>query len=353
MDSLVLRIDSVSSYDYRYFDVGEVENMESLIVLNENNFSVDFYDLAKGQIFKRIDLPREGPFQLDRIQGLTFHNQDSIFLFSYMMLKNNGLMGYDTGVYYVFRSKLKQETVFDQILNHPSTNSMRTLMVDDQLLFNHLSLRSPRSPSSFFEEVPSSFLLDLRSDSVEFTTKFGYPNSYIGKTWPESFIFHSKVKNNRNEILVSWPALDSILIYDSQFNLVKQVPSKSQLKSEYNAEDIALTNEDVSRIVLTTSHYPLFFYDPYRDLYYRFVNIGGDFDPNSLTSSNSVLANDFSILVYDQSFKPLGEQRFHSKTYNHYMAFVGEKGFYLPRTNFYSPEINEDQVVFDIFLYEN
>ncbi|WP_288373688.1 DUF4221 family protein [uncultured Algoriphagus sp.] len=353
ISSIFFKIDSVSAYNYRFFDYGYVDSKESLIILNENNFSIDFYDLEKGVVFKRIDLPKEGPYQLDRMQGLTFHNQDSVFLFSYMMLKNNAILSFDSGVYHVFRPKLKQETVFDQILNHSSTNSMRTLVVDNELVFNHLSLRSPRSPSSFFEEVPSSFFLDLETDSMSYSSTFDYPFSYLQKTWPESFIFHSKVRNDEGEILVSWPALDSIYVYDAQFNFLKRVPSKSRFKSDLTLENTALTNQDVSRIVLTNTHYPLFIFDPYRELYYRFANIGGDFDPDNLVSSNSVLANEFSVLVYDHNLEFLGEQKFPAKTYNQYMAFVGEKGLYLPRTNFYSSEINEDQVVFDVFLYEN
>ncbi|RAI92143.1 DUF4221 family protein [Algoriphagus yeomjeoni] len=352
IDSLVLKLDSLSSYDYRFFDIGNFDFGEGLIILNDRYFSLDVYNLAEGKLAKRIDLPREGPIALSKNQGISFHSVDSIFVFSYMMLSNSGIVSESGEMVKVFKPKIIEESIFDQILNHASTNSMPTLKLGNSLLFNNLSMRSPRSPSAYFEEVYPNFEIDLDSDSLRFTKQINYPSEYFSHTWPESFVFHSKAVNDEGEVVVSWPAIDSLFVYDADLNLKKSVLSKSAYKNNTFNSTVALSQEDVSRAVLTNSHYPLLFFDSWRNVYYRFVNIGGDYNPEMLVGSNSVLKNEFSVMIYDRDFNKIGEQKFPAEVYNQYMAFVSKKGLYLPRTNFYYEGINEDQVKFDVFLFE-
>ncbi|MEP1260241.1 MAG: hypothetical protein ABJL32_16040, partial [Algoriphagus sp.] len=75
-------MDSKSSYDFNYFDIGRMDGNEKLVILNQVNYSIDSYNLKNGSLENRFEVPQEGPFPVLNTQGLLIHNQDSIFVFT-------------------------------------------------------------------------------------------------------------------------------------------------------------------------------------------------------------------------------------------------------------------------------
>ena len=91
-------------------------------------------------------------------------------------------------------------------------------------------------------------------------------------------------------------------------------------------------------------------HDPYSNLYYRFFRIPlgrelGDIPHYAFPSDG----NDFSVIVMDKDFKILNEVVFPGKKYKLEQAFVSKNGIYLPKTNSFDTNLNEDEVLYDIY----
>ncbi|MEP1955007.1 MAG: DUF4221 family protein, partial [Algoriphagus sp.] len=121
IDSLVVPMDSKSSYDFNYFDIGRMDGNEKLVILNQVNYSIDSYNLKNGSLENRFEVPQEGPFPVLNTQGLLIHNQDSIFVFTSYLLSRFGLFDRNGAVISLHRPIIESENPQDKLHNHSST----------------------------------------------------------------------------------------------------------------------------------------------------------------------------------------------------------------------------------------
>ena len=154
---------------------------------------------------------------------------------------------------------------------------------------------------------------------------------------------------NGGEVLVGFPASPEILRYspDTGESLFVSV------KSEY-ADTIPLPLTEKGRNYFNESdsyyyfaqytHYGPISYDPWRDVYYRFVGIGlndWSLDPSPLLQNQK----SWSVMVFDSSFKKLGEQ-FMGKEYDINFHFVSPDGLFV-----LNKDDNEDVATYTLFEF--
>lgn len=352
-DSLILKLDSKSSYDFSYFDLGVIEEKEKLIILNRINSSVDFYDLNSGELESRFIIQQDGPSQLRDAQGLLFHNQDSIFVFTSFLRSKFGLFNMNGELKSYFKPKTHSDNLLDQLHNHSSSPTVPTIFLNGKLFFSQLTLGNPAGNPAFSDSHEPEFVYHLENDSIEQISSLKMPLEFRGKTLPVSFTFQSKALNESNDFVFSWFGSDSIYVYDSKYIFKSKHLAKSLLSNGIEKTSLPLSQEDSNRLVLSQTHYPRLIYDPYRQLYYRFTHIRRTYDPNELIDHKSIHKNPFSIIVFDLNFVKLDEVIFPSKTYNLYQAFVAKEGLYLPLTNPFFSKIDENVVKYEIFDFSN
>lgn len=352
-DSLLLNIDSKSSYDFNYFDVGRIKGKDKLVVLNQINHSVDFYSLQDGSLENRFDVPQDGPFPLMNTQGILFRNQDSIFVFTSFLLSRFGLFDGKGEIRSMHRPNIESENPQDKIHNHSSTPTIPTVYSNGKLFFTKMTLENPLSNAMLFENHVAEFIYYLKNDSIVQVQHLKMPSEFKDTTMPLSFSFHSKAINDSNEFVFSWFASDSLYVYDMDFNQKSVHLGKSGLSKGFEKTTHALSKEESDRLTISQTHYPRLIYDPYRRLYYRFAHIARSYDPNELIDHKSIQKNPFSVIVLDENFTQLGEVVFPGSKYNLYKAFVAENGLYLPLTNIFYINLNEDEVNYEIFDFSN
>ncbi|MFN4000071.1 DUF4221 family protein [Algoriphagus sp.] len=348
-DSLFLQLDSKSSYDFTYFDLGIIEGKEKLIVLNQINSSFDFYNLADGELESRFIIQQDGPAQIRDIQGLLFHNKDSIFVFTSFLRSRFGLFNMEGELKSYYKPNIYSDNLLDQLLNHSSSPTVPTVFLNGKLFFSQLTLGNPAGNPVFSESHVPEFIYHLKNDSIEQINNLRMPLEFRGKTLPVSFTFQSKAFNSVNDLVFSWFGSDSIYVYDFNFNFKSKHLAKSLLSNGFEKTSNSLSKEESNRLIISQTHYPRLIYDSYRKLYYRFAHIRRAYDPNELIDHKSVHKNPFSITVMNENFEKLEEVIFPSRVYNLYQAFVAERGLFLPLTNPFFINLNENQVKYEVF----
>ena len=208
-DSLFLQLDSKSSYDFTYFDLGIIEGKEKLIVLNQINSSVDFYNLSDGELESRFIIQQDGPAQIRDIQGLLFHNKDSIFVFTSFLRSRFGLFNMEGELKSYYKPNIYSDNLLDQLLNHSSSPTVPTVFLNGKLFFSQLTLGNPAGNPVFSESHVPEFIYHLKNDSIEQINNLRMPLEFRGKTLPFSFTFQSKAFNSVNDLVFSWFGSDN------------------------------------------------------------------------------------------------------------------------------------------------
>ncbi len=91
-------------------------------------------------------------------------------------------------------------------------------------------------------------------------------------------------------------------------------------------------------------------YDPYRRVFYRQVrHPHNDYEIGTSYFSTMDRPEGFSIMIFDEDFKKLGEVDFPSKTYGYQAWYVGSEGLYISKSNYNNPDMREDFMDFDLF----
>lgn len=80
--TVTLPLDEFSSYEFfNYQVIGD-----TLAVLNNVNYSLDFYDLSQETFLYRIPIESQGEQGVPKLYSFLYHNPDTVFLFSQFRL---------------------------------------------------------------------------------------------------------------------------------------------------------------------------------------------------------------------------------------------------------------------------
>ncbi|SIS85422.1 DUF4221 family protein [Belliella pelovolcani] len=350
-----LDIDSISDFNFPEFQVIQEGEEELLLVMNKVNFSFDFYDLESGEKVKRTAIQKDEKYPIPALYGFWYHNADSIFLFRQMLLNGITLINGDGEIVTQYSpqkiDRSSPQAMMKSMVNHYSRSTNPTIYESGKLYFSDMSLNGFLNSAETMEEFKPAVVVDVENNDVQVIDHVRVPDYYKGKTWPMDMGNYSRIKQN-NQWVYAWAGMDSILVFDENMHLIKSVNAKSEFAKPLKFTSGSNLPKDIQiqeRVSQTT--YSYIFYDPYRELYYRFVNIGRDMDESDSEDQFPHLKNDFSIIVLDKDFNILTEKRFLGKIHYPYKSFVGEKGLYLSRTNPFYDGLNEDEVVYDVLEF--
>jgi hypothetical protein len=241
----------------------------------------------------------------------------------------------------------KEEDLEKSLINHVSFGAMPTLFDGKNLRFIQLPTFEVSNPSNINDTYKFEMLYNLESNEIEEAEESGFPEFYQNKIWPTQDISISRIMDKRGRIIYSWRFLDSLVVVENGVALKKL--AKSNFKDEEMKPFQMVPNKDqnMEKIIQSTKYYGIY-YDEFRDVFYRTVQHPGVFDKNGIPKEMDGLRN-FSVIVLDRDFNKLKEVTFPGGIYNIYRAFVGKRGFYLPKNNVMNPDLKEDTLSIDIF----
>ncbi len=350
LDSVYINLDDQSAPSLLFNQVTSSDEEELLVNLNQLSGSLDLYDLATGDLYKRIDILSEEPNAILGVSGFYVLNSDSVFLFPKMSFNKMAIINFDGLIINSFSPELPLNNEIGKVLNHSSTNSLPTFFHDGKIYFDQLTLKNTTQDGSLNPDFKVTGFVDFNKDSIHLLEKSGYPYSYLGKAFSIYAAVHSRVIDDSGKFVYSWGALDSLVIVNSNWDIEQKVFSRSRFKSKNFPETPNANLEQELEAVIGNGYYGRVMFDPFRNLYYRFYHIGRTYSSETGNSIASIFKNDFSVLVYNQDLELLSETKFEGKTYDFYQAFIGRKGLYLPRLNQFYDKLNEDFIVCDIYV---
>ncbi|MHA7129033.1 DUF4221 family protein [Algoriphagus namhaensis] len=353
--NLVLTLDSVSSYEFYWTQLINSGKKSTLINLNKVVNSLDFYaldsNLSKGFLEKRIPLNTPDKFNGTPVQGFFFHNIDSIFLFPQFTLNGTTLIDGKGTVQKKYRLSIPVNSEISQALNHVSSPSSETVLVKDKLYASAATLTNTSKNEGISDSFRAIVVADLESETVYMNTEVGYPSQYIGKSVTNHHAFLTRTFVSDSLWVHSYPMLDSLQIYDKEYNFLKSVPVPSDHFKSFSETPKNIEQSDQVEFIVTQDSYGRIVYDPFRKLYYRFVLHGRKISDLESLEPKSSHKNNFSIIVTDSDFIKLNEIVFPGEIYHNYSALVSPKGLLLPKINHFYNGLNDEWLEYDIFSF--
>jgi len=315
--------------------------------LNEYNKKIVYYDLESKRA-KYIALEEDGENGVGKLSGASAHlfvnpNEWYVYNENSANLYKIDSIGQVLDKFEIADYKTTKDVPFPQ----PSVfNPM--LMVDNQIYFSCALNR----PQKEYDDYGMILKYDLLTRKGEYIMPF--PSIYNEGFWGSSFKYMNHIEYNDKEknFLLNYPISPYIIKTDKEGNTIEShlVESKHFQKFEpmtldldyaldRNKRDYAkekaysLSNSDFSKII----------YDSFRNMYYRICFIRPSLE--EVKSGRTV--SDFSVIILDENFKKLGEQKFSSNDFDNSMIFCLEEGLALARKDLYNK--NEEAVTFSIY----
>jgi hypothetical protein len=104
--------------------------------------------------------------------------------------------------------------------------------------------------------------------------------------------------------------------------------------------------------ILNGDEYALITYDPYREVYYRFMYIGFTPGVQDNIKQLAYMRPHFTIIILDKKLKKIGETRMPYATHVAFNHFVTADGLYLSNNHFLNKKANEDVLSFSLYTLE-
>jgi hypothetical protein len=341
-----LVLDDTTAIDFMRISFVEEGEREYLLHQNEFKKAIQVFDLETGLVVHKILYPHEQPLGIKVVQGITAICLDSIFIFMPLSIRGSILINREGEILNRYMPA-KEEDLEKSLINHVSFGAMPTLFDGKNLRFIQLPTFEVSNPSNINDTYKFEMLYNLESNEIEEAEESGFPEFYQNKIWPTQDISISRIMDKRGRIIYSWRFLDSLVVVENGVALKKL--AKSNFKDEEMKPFQMVPNKDqnMEKIIQSTKYYGIY-YDEFRDVFYRTVQHPGVFDKNGIPKEMDGLRN-FSVIVLDRDFNKLKEVTFPGGIYNIYRAFVGKRGFYLPKNNVMNPDLKEDTLSIDIF----
>jgi hypothetical protein len=287
------------------------------------------YDLSTGKIIDSVRLHDEGiHYAGDNIQGYYIHNMDSIYLYdcwqyTFILVNRRGEI-------------IKKIDLSEKFL--PQINSKITpsypfpdMNMPIRRINNTFILQGMSGKVTGTKNIPTvTALCNLSDATVKFVNS--YPEIYgntkkLFKNWGIfSYLMVSYDLSNKGEMVLSYPADDHIAVYDIVSNTTRHY------FAGYSKKDIIHKKKDNSKKdrpseliqYLENTQYGNIHFDPYLNLYYRFVyHPSYDYDTNDGDGKN------MSIIILDSEFNKVGEYDLQGKINMGRCAFVSEDGLHI------------------------
>lgn len=341
-----LVLDDTTAIDFMRISFVEEGEREYLLHQNEFKKAIQVFDLENGLLDHEIQYPFEQPLGIKVVQGITAVSLDSIFIFMPLSIRGSILINRDGEILNRYMPA-KEEDFEKSLINHVSFGAMSTFFENGNLRFIQLPLFEVTNPSNIGADYRFEILYNLESNEISEAPGSGFPEFYQNKIWPSQDVSISRTIDKRGRIVYSWRFLDSLII--EKDGIIEKKPAKSDFVTEEFTPFSMVPNkdQDMERIIQTAKYYGIY-YDKYRDLFYRTVQHPGIFDRDGIPKEMDGLRN-FSVIVLDSDFNLIREVAFPGGIYNIYRAFVGKRGFYLPKNNVMNPDLVEDTLYIDIF----
>jgi hypothetical protein len=346
--SLTLPLDSLSSLFISTSQLYQGDEGEYLYADDPVCRCINVYSLTSRKLVKKIRLAKDGP---DRVPGsatsMYVHHQDSIFILSPGAPRLNLINGQGQLVK-VFHLPGITDTGVEGFNSFPTGTTANPMFVrNGKLHLNTYNIDIVPDHTTIF----MCMTVNLTTGEVAYL--YPRPSNYNSGNWGFASMLtrHHILYVEQEELLVqSFNNSHKLIIID-----------KTGTKSEVNAGSNYLGNlkpvsknrtlfieeSEARKHEMKTGFYTIIRYDPFNELYYRFVTL-----PIPESKQNKYNYGELkSIILLDKDFNLLGEHVIPGG-YDYSMQFINKNGLHIFNTEKYH-QSNEDSLIFDVFTLVN
>tara|TARA_B100000965_G_scaffold387414_1_gene390719 strand:+ start:1847 stop:2923 length:1077 start_codon:yes stop_codon:yes gene_type:complete len=327
-------LDSVTKRNARIMHYSE--SLNSLVLFNDINHTLYFFEVDSQKNYKKIKLNKEGPNGISSVDDIYVHTKDSIFIYNGKSHRLN-LFNYDGNVQARF-------PLFDLTSDDPTHTSSPSFLNSFINKEFYLLIRATTGTSKMKDKALMVYSLNTSNKSYH----IDLPKSYYSSYWAEKSYNRSGILNREaGKFIVSYPFDKSLFVLDLQTNKVEVFDGSSQLMHKTKPIEDKRTTNMQDRIIyqMTNSWYSELFYDKYRNLYLRSASIGRDIEYGEPTNLRYLSNNKDDIytvtVVLDENFNKIAE---FPNLYFNRCIFSTEKGLFF-LDNSHDPD-NEDILTF-------
>jgi hypothetical protein len=194
------------------------------------------------------------------------------------------------------------------------------------------------------------FKIDLRTKNFSILP-VEYPNllKSPSNAWSNEQ-FTPEIAANRSQLVLSYPALDSLYLYDMNSKYQGVTKYARSIYKTYEAKPYKVADiREIYKIYASTCYYFYLKYDPYRKVYYRFVLHPFEVGKKQLNQFEVVYARPFSIQILNEKLEVIGETLFEKDKYYIYDHFVNEEGLWISTCHPNNPQTDENTLRFELF----
>lgn len=312
---------------------------------------LEYFDLFNATFIKKNKFIVEGDEGIGQVQGFYIINKDSIAIFnerklvllnnSFQKLRSYNYMDNYDKLWYVLQDSNRGQRVYE----------------DGKLFFGKTDFEFSNT-NAFYKSKLSAYV-DLKSGEFVEQDGITFPENYFDKCWGDYTISLFRDYNKEGQhFIYSFPANHNLYIYDP---FIDKITKEVKVKSDFLPDEIESMNckyyDDYLKereYYLKTGKYLKILHDPYKKLYYRFVELPMSIEDAIYYSgrSDALFSTSIVLMVLDEDFKVLNEFKLPDNKYIHWDFFVLEDGLYISANNPNNPNFNEDELIYHRFEIE-
>ncbi len=343
-------LDDWSEPNFDYVQYIDNDTLPMFSFLNININAIYLYNARTCELLKRIVFQQEGNHGTGALQGYHYINADSIITYQ----GGSGRISLADSEGHVKQRyvlmDMEQQQTYDLVLPNPDVTT------DNPILYanNLVSMGGGYYSESSIEttgRVYTTLHYNLATGKISYANR--YPEIYRKWDWGMHGYYRSlnTALDKDNNILISFAADHNLWRYNPATGVsdslyagsreVKSIKPFSTAPKEYMYQPASI--EAVEDWYETQPSYDAILYDPWRQLYYRFVRF-----PRADAMKNFFNNKPVGIIVLDKDLKYLGEERFPENNvgYDTFNAFVTPEGLFI------KPLVSKDEDLVTFYQYQ-
>lgn len=352
---ITLTLDNETPNTSRCAKIYEQGNKELLVYLNDQKPSLLFYDLNTLQLVKNLRLVKEGPQGVSQIKGFFIKNKDSIFVLNPQAYSLSLLNAYGevTNRYLLIKNTQFISRPDESDVSMPVMGSNEeAYMEGDNLNISAIPDMLPNVKQGY-SQGKVNLSVNLKTKDIDYSV--GFPLRYVSNNYAFVAFEIYRCLDSRKNLIYSFGACDSIYVYDthSKFKGAYYAGSKYFDGVKASTGPVSQTKDkELDEKIVTSPFYFYIMYDKYRDVYYRLAAQKHTLN-DSEKRTNNLLDKPFSIIILNNKFQIIGEEKFPHSVYSLKNIFVGKEGLYLSRSFYKNTTDDENLLKFSVFKLKN
>ena len=341
-EELIIPIDSNTNYRTPFLVYHEENGIPYLAIENRYLNGIQFYDLNRKQLAFKTLFDREGENSLggNDIGGFFIQSFDSIYVNA---RKKRQLCLADTSATILGRYDI---STADSLYFTITGVTKAPIAKKKEHLFLYVLADFP-----IYKEPASGHPLELQYDlsNGEAEVIFRFPDIYKG--FYGFWHTHPCRTIADGSLVYSFPISPTVYALDVRRRKVTMHDGLGSRYISHSFEPIQeLHSAAYAAYAVENGMYYEIVYDPYREVYYRFVlHPYATVDPRTGEAITKVERKPFSVQIISTGFKLLGETLFPPDRYYQTNFFIAPEGLYLSNNNDWNPEAQEDRLSFTLF----